>query len=135
MMFRILHIAILTAIIVACPLRCMAGSCQNGGAKSACTCCCCEQPTSDQENSPLEHEDDRGPSKCRCACLCKGATIAERQLTDVDGLSLENAIDAIGVELHVAGSTRNSCGVAESTHRDLRESGRSLRFLLASLQI
>lgn len=134
-MFRILHIAFLTAVIVACPLRCMAGSCQTSGAKNTCGCCRCEQPADERDDAPGKHEDNRGPSKCRCACLCKGATIAERQFADVDAIDVAHAIDVLVVELLAANSPSSYTAIADPASIDLKLSGRSLRFLLTSLQI
>lgn len=140
-MFRVFLVAVLTLTVVACPLRCLAGPCENRDAKASCECCrsqCglsrCETDAEHSERR-APADDDRDSEGCGCVCLCKGATLAERQQFNIDAAAsndmLADASVTIGLQI-----TADSLGLTSQTRsNDLRPSGRSLRFLLASLQL
>jgi hypothetical protein len=138
MMFRLLHIAILTASLVTCPLRCAAAVVDDGdGSKSKACACCGHCSSADGSESPASEKPapDQDDRDCRCSCLCKGASLVERPTgeDDGDGAFPWAAAPSYSGSLECAEVGGESAD--EAARADARPAGRSLRFLIASLQI
>ena len=139
-MIRELHIAVLILTLVACPLRCAqgcsekaSGECGDKQVGESAGCACCRGHKLADEKPP--RSDRPIPSDCRCTCLCKGATLGERSIAD-DGAQHSAPIavldDVAANALLAADRCHDIASIASS---DQRPSGRSLRFLIASLLI
>lgn len=136
-MARWFLVALLALSLVTCPLRCQhAVASPRASDESAGNCCCrhlvdsgvCLQKDTGDLPRSRESED-----KCRCNCLCNGATLAEKQVV-LDGGAL-HAVFLIPTSSRLSVDNRRDHIQDESHAAAVLRAGKPLRLLLASLQI
>jgi hypothetical protein len=135
MLNRLFHI-LLIAMIITCPVRCLAGSCccesQLGVAVDSGSCCC-ESKTDSGTKAPAEPAPKTPCDKCQC--VCSGATMPDSfQLADsfhCEYLFLADPlVNMIGQPMEIV-----RCRGPDDPENGTIQSGRILRLIGCSLTL
>ena len=121
----------LACVLLACPLRCVIGGCQDGGLSDvdSSQCECCLPPS-------LPDQDAPGPalpvSDCDCeSCICDGAIPANSSLRDNRATELTLAFSPPIACQAMQGPTRSVLDLAMANPHAIRFHGDTARVALS----